>query len=254
MRITFHEWKDIASWNLEPVAPGNEDVQVWLGAVPGDAAEMSAYARLLDGPERLRAERFMGMEARNEFVFGRALLRLLLGRSLKVDPIEVAIGHGARGKPRLIRGSAEGDIRFNLAHSNSLVAIALAKGREVGIDVEWTGRTVDWPLIAERVFSASELGGLVALPPEQQGLAFFAGWTRKEAYLKATGEGLTDEISDIEFTFAPGKPVELLRLPGADVEAVSWEIHEIPVPEGFVGALAVEKGPKLRLIGETPPG
>lgn len=244
MRITCHEWKDIATWNPKPVAPGNEDVQVWLATVPGDSAEMSAYARLLDGRERLRAERFMGMEARNEFVFGRALLRLLLGRSLRVDPTEVAIGYEARGKPRLISGSAEGDIRFNLAHSNSLVAIALAKGREVGIDVEWTGRTVDWPLIAERVFSASELGGVLALPPEQQELAFFAGWTRKEAYLKATGEGLTDEISDIEFTFAPGMPAELLRLPGADVEAVCWEIHEVPLPEGFVGALVVENGRK----------
>lgn len=254
MRVTCHEWKDIATRNPNPVAPGDEDVHVWLGTVPVDPAEISAYARLLDGPERLRAERFIGMEARNEFVFGRALLRLLLGRALRVDPTEVAIGYEARGKPRLISGSAEGDIRFNLAHSNSLVVIALAKGREVGVDVEWIGRTVDWPLIAERVFSASELGGVLALPPEQQELAFFAGWTRKEAYLKATGEGLTDEISDIECTFAPGNPAELLRLPGADVEAVSWEIHEIPLPGGFVGALVVEKRRKPRLIGETPPG
>lgn len=254
MRITCHEWKDIASWNANPAGAGNEDVHVWLGKVPGDAVEISACARLLDGPERLRAERFVGMEARNEFVFGRALLRLLLGGVLRVDPTEVAIGYESRGKPRLISGSAEGDIRFNLAHSNSLVVIALAKGREVGVDVEWTGREMDWPLIAERVFSASELGGVLALPPEQQERAFFAGWTRKEAYLKATGEGLTDEISEIEFTFAPGKPAEVLRLPGADVETVSWEVHEIPLPEGFVGALVVEKGRKPGLVGETPPG
>jgi len=239
VKITVHKWKDVATPMTLLEVLGNQDVQVWLAEVPGCAAEIAVDVLLLNEPERQRAERFLVTAARNEFVFGRALLRRLLGACLDVDPAGVAIDYGERGKPRLAGGAASIDLHFNLAHSHSLVAIALARGREVGVDIEWMDPALDWSLIAERVFSASELGGMRCLPASLQRLAFFNGWTRKEAYLKATGEGLIDELSGIEVTIAPDEPARLLRLAAASMGSRLLEIHEIPVPEGFCGALVV---------------
>jgi len=193
---------------------------------------------LLDGPERLRAERFMFPQARNEFVFGRALLRRLLAACLIIHPSQVAIAYGPHGKPRLMGGSADSDLRFNIAHSESLIAVAITRGREVGIDIESTTRPLDWSLIAERVFSQSELCQLRSLHESEQNLAFLTAWTRKEAFLKATGEGLSDKISTIDIAFPLSHPTAWPPSPTAGKG--KWEIHPIPLPAGFCGALVVE--------------
>ncbi len=237
MRITFHEWQNIGA-DRKMAGPGENDVEVWLGGVPDGEAELSACLQILNEPERLRVERFQVPKARNEFVFGRAMMRLILGSVLKTDPAEISIDYDKRGKPRLGGGFSENDLSFNLAHSHSLVAMALTRGRAVGIDIEWMQREVDWSLIAGRIFSADELGELRSLPESQQSLAFFMAWTRKEAYLKATGEGLSDEISAIEVTMNPGSPPGFVRLPKAAKNL--WDIHNIPLPPGFAGALVVE--------------
>lgn len=259
MLVSFHHWlgMPMASDLLQGL--GDDCVQIWLAEVPACPTELATAARMLDDAERLRAERFVPPPARHEFIFGRALLRRLLAACLNTDPPQVAIGYGVHGKPRLMNGSADIDLRFNLAHSESLIAVALTRGREVGIDIEWTLRPLDWTLTAERVFSANELCHLRSLPASQQSLAFLTGWTRKEAFLKATGEGLSDRISSIELAFATPQPNSSavihqlrgsnpssmqpnspLRFTTSNQRSQSWEIHQIPLPPGFCGALVVE--------------
>ena len=242
MRISFHEWVDPASVRQVTSALADNEVQVWLATVPAMDVDMLPFFCALSSGEEARAKRFRVDGSRCQFVFGRALLRQLLGACLNVDPPRVVIGSAARGKPCLDRNLAERDLRFNLSHSHSQVAIALACGVEVGVDIEWMDRSVDWRLVAERIFSSGELSELRSLPESQQREAFFNGWTRKEAYLKATGEGLINEISAVEVTLAPGTKPELLGFPPGSGDPVRWGIRDIPLSSGYAGALVFGDG------------
>ena len=191
-----------------------DEVQVWTASLPPpDGAALADLAWMLSADEHERAERFRANEPRRQFVFGRAFLRQLLGACLNVGPATLVFGSHARGKPFLLQPSVGGDLRFNLSHSGSMVAIAIARGREVGVDIEFFHRINDWPLLVRRIFSHSEQSELSSLAEPQQQEAFFNGWTRKEAFLKAVGEGLTDDLPSIEVSLAPGKEPQLLRLP-----------------------------------------
>jgi 4'-phosphopantetheinyl transferase len=246
VHISFYEWEDSARERSAAAALGSDQVQVWTAAVPDDK-ELTALNRMLSASERERAERFLVPEPRRQFVFGRALLRQLLGACLTIDPATVAFGSGPRGKPFLEQSASDGDLRFNLSHSGSLVAVGLARGHEVGVDLEWMHHLAEWSPLAARIFSARELDELYALPEPQQREAFFNGWTRKEAYLKATGEGLTDTLPAIEVALAPGQEPRLLRLSGDADAARQWTMRAIPLPRGFAGTVAFETCPSQPL-------
>ena len=241
MQILFREWDGSALARRAAASLGSDEVQVWLATAPPDEAGLTTFARVLDPDERERAEQFSVSEPRRRFVFGRAALRQLLGACLNVGPATLAFGRQPRGKPFLTRPALAGDLRFNLSHSGGMVAIALARGREVGVDIESIQRLDDWLLLAGRIFSSRELGELFSLPKSQQREAFFNGWTRKEACLKATGEGLSDDLPAIKVTLAPGKEPELLGLPAGLKAARQWAIRDIPLPPDFAGAEVFEK-------------
>jgi len=241
MQISFHEWEDSPLTHRAAASIGSDEVQVWIATAPSDEAGLTALACQLSSDERARAERFRVSEPRRQFVFGRALLRQLLGACLNVEPVTLAFGYHPRGKPFLAQSALNSDLRFNLSHSGRLVAIALAHGREVGVDLESIHRLDDWSLLAERIFSSRELCELRALPASKQREAVFNGWTRKEAYLKATSEGLTDDLPAIEVTLVPGQKPRLLRLPAGLEAARQWAIQDIPLPPDFAGAVAFEK-------------
>jgi 4'-phosphopantetheinyl transferase len=241
MQILFREWDDSVPARRAAASLGSDEVQVWLATAPPDEAGLTAFTRALNPDERERAERFRVSEPRRQFVFGRAVLRQLLGACLNVEPATLAFGHQPHGKPFLSQSALAGNLRFNLSHSGRIVAIALARGREVGVDIESIQRLDDWLLLAGRIFSPRELGELFSLPKPQQREAFFNGWTRKEACLKATGEGLTDDLPAIEVTLAPGKEPKLIGLPAGPEAARRWAIRAIPLPPDFAGAVVFEK-------------
>lgn len=254
MHLSFHNWEDSARSLRTAASLGKGELQVWIAATPSDEADVMAFASLLSPDERARAERFIVSEPRHQFIFGRALLRQLLGACLSLDPTALVFGYQSRGKPFLVP-PAHGDLRFNLSHSGRIVVIALARGREVGVDIESIQRLDDWLLLAGRIFSTRELCELRSLPEPQQREAFFNGWTRKEAYLKATGEGLTDALPAIEVTLGAGKESELLGLP-TGLEAVNqWAIRALPLPPDFAGAVVFEKGAAevLEFAGDPRP-
>ncbi len=240
MGPTIHAWDP-----LDGRPPGlqltpREDVQLWQASVPVSESALTSLRRSLSPDESARAERFTHDAARREYVFGRAFLRQLLGSALSIAPECVEFTFGRAGKPRVRPGSAPTDWRFNLAHSGGRVIIALAQGREVGVDLEPLQEMTDWPELAKRIFSPREQAELQALAGEQQPLAFFKGWTRKEAWLKATGEGLTEALAEIETTLAPDAPPAWRALPGGLTSMRHWSLVDLPLGANFAGALVYE--------------
>ena len=137
MTITCHDWDGSAVARRAVLGLGGDEVQVWTATVPADEVTLTTLARLLSPAERERAARFRVSGPRHHFVFGRALMRQLLGACLRVEPAALEFGYQPRGKPFLLAPASHGDLRFNLAHSGNLVAVALTRGREVGVDIEW---------------------------------------------------------------------------------------------------------------------
>ena len=241
MQVSFREWDDSVSAHRAVASLGRDEVQVWTATVPVGEWGQTVPDHILSGDEWERAERFSVGEPRRQFVFGRTFLRQLLGACRKVDPSTLVFGYGLRGKPFLAQSCIGGDLRFNLSHSGRMAAIALACGREIGVDIESIHRLEDWSPLTGRVFSQRELNELRSLPDRLQREAFFQGWTRKEAYLKATGEGLTDTLPCIEVTLGSGKKPEFIGLPAGPEAARLWEIRTVPLPPGYVGAIVFEK-------------
>ncbi len=197
----------------------------------------------LDAAETARAARFHFEHDRRHYAAARGWLRVLLGRYLDTPPGALRFGYGPRGKPFFDHPS--GGMRFNVSHSHGHALLAFARGREVGIDLEAGARLGDdWPGLVRRVFSPREQAELAALPADCQRAAFLSGWTRKEAYLKATGLGITEGLHSIEVTLDPALP-PVLRHPATEEAhaARTWTIHDLRTDATFAAALVVEGGP-----------
>ncbi len=254
MHLSFHHWDQSTQAQRSAATLGSTDVQVWIAQLPADGGMLPALAGTLRPDEIDRANRISWPAARHHFIWGRAILRQLLGVCLNVEPITVSIGYAPRGKPYLLPAHAGGDLRFNLSHSHSpvrsLVAIAVARGRDLGVDIEWISHALDWSAMANRIFSGSELKALRALARPLQRQAFFNGWTRKEAYLKATGDGLSDPLSAIEVSLAPNQNPERLHMPSRTRPAHRWDMQFIPLPPEYAGTVAIQalRGESRRLL------
>ena len=214
----------------------NTPVHVWSAGLDLPAVELAALAALLDEDESLRARRFHFERDRRHFTAARGFLRLLLGRYLDAPPAGLRFGYGVRGKP-FVAAPVGSSLCFNVSHSYGRALFAFACGREVGIDLEAGARLGDdWPGLVRRIFSARERSELFSLPAERQRAAFLNGWTRKEAFLKATGQGLVDGLQSIEVTLDPGRPPAWL----AAEPAHRWTIHDLRRGEDYAAALVVE--------------
>ncbi len=215
-------------------------IHIWSVRLDPPEGRVRELARLLSADEAERAARFRFDRHRRRFTVGRGVLRQLLGRYLGVDPAQIAFRYGHRGKPELAEGSPAGRLHFNLSHSEELALYALTWGRELGVDVEQIRPLEDLEQIAERFFAAGERGVLRAVPDPLKARAFFNCWTRKEAYIKAVGEGLALPLDSFEVTLAPGEPARMLSMDGDAEKAGGWTLSEFEPEPGFVGALAVE--------------
>lgn len=233
--VTFHEGFAGHGVDLPEL-----EVQVWQSRVPLEPEWHDQLAGHLTPEELGRAGKIVLAGPRRDFAFGRGWLRYLLGSCLAIDPGSLVFHELPGGKPGLRPSGANRDLRFNLSHSGGRVVIALARGRAVGVDLEWIHGLEDWNSLSARIFSPRELAELHALPLAQQRLAFFNGWTRKEAWLKATGHGLSDDLSAIEVTLTPGEPPKWLALPGGSPTMRRWAIREVPLPPEFTGAMVYE--------------
>ena len=241
MQLTVHDWDRSARARQTAASLSGHEVQIWLATVPGDATDLTEIAGSLSLGERQRAARMQALEAQRQFIVGRGCLREVLAAALDAHPAALSFEMGARGKPALASTRCGGDLRFNLAHSGARVAIAITYGRDVGVDIERIEPHIDWPALAARVFAPRELSRLAALGEDQRRLAFYQGWTRKEAYCKATGEGLSDALCELEVNLAPGADAQLLALPAGPNKFRRWAIWELAVGPDFAGAVVAEQ-------------
>jgi 4'-phosphopantetheinyl transferase len=221
------------------VAPPRGAVDVWTIQLDRPLPEYRALRTLLDGTERSRASRFVFERDRRHFVVCRGAVRALLAGYLGRAPEDIEFLYGARGKPMVHSINGRDAVQFNVAHSAGLALCAVASGAEVGVDVEWLGRTVEFAALASRFFSADESHELLALPRAVQPLAFFNGWTRKEAYIKAIGDGLSCPLDAFSVTLRPGDPVRMRSIGGDAAEASRWALRAFVPAEGYVAAVAM---------------
>jgi 4'-phosphopantetheinyl transferase len=217
-----------------------DEVHVWRAALNVEASRVKSSWHLLSTDERVRADRFRFPKDRDHFIVAHGLLRAIISRYLDAAPDELRFFYGRYGKPALGDESGRDSLRFNLSHSRALAVYALSRGRDVGVDVEYIRPEMADEKIAEHFFSPREVAVLRSLPIESQPEAFFNCWTRKEAYVKATGKGLTLRLDQFDVSLIPGTPAALLRTVGNRRETSRWSLQELLPGPGYVGALAVE--------------
>jgi 4'-phosphopantetheinyl transferase len=211
------------------------DAWIWLTDLDDPGSDPAAAFDLLSEDERARAGRFVFDVHRRRFVAGRAGLRTLLAERLACGPRDLRFEYGPSGKPSL----AGGALRFNLSHSDRLALVAVARDAELGVDIERIRPLANMDLVAERVFSAAEREALGRVDPARRADAFFAGWTRKEAYIKARGEGI-GLLSAVEVALTPGDAPRLIRVAGQPSELERWALHAFDPAPGYTAAVCIE--------------
>ncbi len=217
-----------------------EEVHVWSAELDQTVSRVDNLQQTLDRSERARAERFCFRRDRNHFIVAHGLSRVILSRYLNIEPGDLRFCYNPYGKPTLAK-EFEGDrLRFNLSHSHSLVLYAVTRAREIGIDIEYVRPDLAYEQIAERFFSPREVAALHTVPINHQLKAFFNCWTRKEAYIKARGEGLSLPLDRFAVSLAPEEPAALLNIVGDPHETSRWSLRELDLAPGYVAALAVE--------------
>lgn len=218
----------------------SDAVHVWRTRTEVSASRLAPLADLLASDERARARRFLYEEDRRQYTVARGVLRSILARYLEVEPAAIEFRYGAHGKPSLAESPGGRDVRFNLSHSYGWALHAFAVGREVGVDVERIRPETDIMGVARHSFSPVEVEALTSLPEGQRREAFFNCWTRKEAFIKAHGEGIALGLSRFDVTLRPGEPAALLRFESDPAEAARWSMRALDAGEGYKAALAVE--------------
>lgn len=220
--------------------PSGDDVHVWRAELDHPSARMLHLMQTLSDDERARAARFHFERDRRRFVVRRAAVRVILGRYLGIKPDEVRFDYGPHGRPHLAEDLGGGALQFSLTHSHELALCAVAENRTVGIDLEHSRPLPNLARVAAEVLSASEYAIWRRLPPGQRQHAFYLCWTRKEAYLKAVGSGLSRSMKQLDVTLTPGKPARLLRAEGDAEGTRRWSVETLAPGPDYVAALVVE--------------
>ncbi|HEY6190088.1 MAG TPA: 4'-phosphopantetheinyl transferase superfamily protein [Pyrinomonadaceae bacterium] len=229
-------------WNAPPPLPvlRRKQVHVWRAALEQPSAVIDVLWDTLAVDERERAERFHFRRDREHYIVARGVLRNIIGRYSGIRPGALRFRYGSHGKPALAVELNEARINFNVSHSHNLALFAITRERELGIDIEYVRAEFAQGRVAEQFFSRREVATLRALPADAQAVAFFNCWTRKEAYVKAKGEGLSMPLDRFDVSLVPGEAAALLTTRGDAREASRWALQELMPAPGFVAAIAVE--------------
>lgn len=231
-----------------PLAP--DEVHVWrlrLDLPQALARErLATIGDLLTDEEQQRARRFTSDIARTHFIAARAALRRLLSEYVGLAPAELQFVYGAHGKPSLQHPST--DITFNLSHSGQRMLLAVSRSRDVGVDVERTQRAVDWHAVARRFFAPPEQAAMKALPDDEQRQAFFRCWTRKEAFMKATGQGVAYGLTRFAVSLTRDNPTVQWLEQG---EPGHWGLADVNLDAEHVGAVCAS-GRDWRVVALAP--
>jgi len=218
----------------------DNDVHVWRVDLKGVASAESRWQRILSPDELARASRFHLALDRQYFTATRALLRTLLGSYIDCDPGGLTFLYSNTNKPSLGPVHGKVTVEFNVSHSGSKELLAFARGHEVGVDVEQIRNNFDHEALARRFFSPAEQKELAALQPSDRCRGFFRAWTRKEAFIKAKGAGLSLLLDAFDVSLKPGEQDALQATRPDGREATLWSLREIDAGEGYEAALCVK--------------
>ncbi len=233
------------SWQTAPLEPHltSSTVALWFISLPDWQPMYLKLYGLLSADEQIRADRFRFERHRNAFSIARGVLRVVLSQYLGTSPQELPFTYSAQGKPFLAKPYCESEIQFNLSHSHDMAVYALTLGRAIGVDLEHIRPIPDLDQLVKRFFSTQEAQAFEQTDPELKPLAFFRGWTQKEAYLKAIGTGLSGSLDQIEVSLSPHGPAALLSVGQNPEASQTWQLIGLEPASGYVGALAMSSAP-----------
>lgn len=232
---TVHRWLAPPAYLVLP----KRELHVWRAQLARPASELHQLERTLSQDEHERLGRFRLARDRERFIVARGLLRSILGRYTGYLPAAISLAYGARGKPALIAPSETG-LCFNLTHTGGLALYAIARECEVGIDAEYMRPDLASREIVDRYFSPAEIRVWQALPTSLRVPAFFACWTRKEAYLKALGDGLFLELSSFDVSLHPDDVPALLATRHDPTQLGRWHMYGIDPAPSHAAAVVIE--------------
>lgn len=219
------------------------EVHVWLVELDQRADSLDHLRRMISDEERERADRFLFRRDAARWIANRGVRREILGHYLGVAPHDVCFQVGPWGKAEPISPPEPGALRFNASYSDGLGLYVVARNRHVGVDIERLRPLPDLEAIARRMFSPDEQRALFALVSTQRQEAFFACWTRKEAYIKALGQGLGYPLERFTVSLTPGVPARLEHVQDHPAEVQRWSLATLMPAPGYAGALAIEGQP-----------
>lgn len=225
-----------------PIQLSPNEIHLWRVDLTSSTIENSPKKDLLSDDEVARAKKFHFRRDREAFVRAREALRCILARYVPYPPNKIRFFYQPNGKPELVAAQNSIGLNFNLSHSGDFAIIGVTLGRRIGVDVE-RYRTLEFLEIALRYFSSSESRQLTALPPNQLQNNFFACWTRKEAFLKALGEGIGVLLPHVSVTVAQLESPKLIEFQGNADASLRWSLADTQMSEGYAAALAFESGP-----------
>ena len=221
-------------------------VDVWRISLDLEPASVQQTESTLSADESQRAARFHFDKDRHRFLVSHVALRDVLSRYLYIGPGDINFTIGEYGKPAI---TSDLKLDFNLSHSGDYALIAVAREHKVGVDVENFRTNMEIDKIARRFFSEEENSELLGLPTEQRITGFFNCWTRKEAYIKAHGLGLSLPLDSFDVSLTPNEPTVLRATRPDPQEASHWTLLSLAVEEQYAGAVAVEgKGLNFKFL------
>jgi 4'-phosphopantetheinyl transferase len=228
------------AYQAETTPLADNDVHVWHMELDQPPDIVRSLYHLLAEDERRRAADFRFDQHRERFIVAHGLLRSILSAYTQCEPEALQFSTSTYGKPELSSVDSGKTLHFNISHSENQALFAFAVGRPVGIDIEYIRPVPNLDEVAATVFSPREQLILKSLPVQERAAAFFNGWTRKEALLKALGSGFSFPPQDIEVSLVLGEPVRVHSIKGNQHLAAQWHIEAITSISGYAAALAIE--------------
>jgi 4'-phosphopantetheinyl transferase len=235
----------IDKWSLTSVDGelGADEAHVWRAALDQPADMIAKLAPLLSKDESQKAMRYYRPADRDRFIVGRGILRKIISAYLALPPGQLRFTYNEYGKPAVSDDQNDRALNFNLSHSADLILYAVTRGRLVGIDIEYIREDFATLEIAEHFFSKDEVTALKSLPMDQRTIGFFNCWSRKEAFIKAKGMGVSYPLDRFAVSLAPGEPPSLLKVDDDEREVARWKVYELKPGAGYAAAMIATAPP-----------
>jgi len=219
---------------------GSDEAHVWTALLSEVSGSLAVFDDLLSADERATAAHFLRPDDRCRYIAAHGILRQLLGQYQSMAPAGLVFDKNVFGKPELAPRAAGASFTFNLAHSDDVIACVVALGRQVGVDVEAIRADLDVMELAESQFSPEETAALRSISPSERIDAFFRCWTRKEAFVKARGEGLGFPLSNFSVSFGATEPPGLQWVIDDPSAPARWSVFDFTPTPGYAGAVVIE--------------